>query len=135
MAYCTVEDVQTYLTTIILNNDSQPTAPQVTKMCGDVSDGIIDPVISRFVILPVVDEVGLEYLKRWTVNCVLASLYRSIEAVPELAIIYDGKCQTMKDTFMNDPGIVSEPTSVNARGEAGASTRPETKWVKNESQW
>lgn len=134
MAYCTIADVQTYLATIILNDESQPTAGNVSQMCIDASENIIDPILERYVTLPVADTVGLAYLKQWSITCVLASIYRALDLVDQ-STIYDDKCRVMKEAFENDPGIVSEPTILNSRGEAGTATRPDPVWVKNEDQW
>ena len=135
MAYCTVVDVQIYITTFIFDTESEPTLAQVTQMCEDVSDNVIDPIVSRHVELPVSNVVGLQYLQQWAVNCVLASVYRSIETEADLSVIFDGKCQDMKDAFLDDPGLVEDPFESNERGGAKGSTRPETNWKRNERQW
>jgi hypothetical protein len=136
MAYCTIEDVQTYVSNFTFDSTSEPKATQVTQMCDDVSDNIIDPVLRRFLELPITDDEGLAYLKQWAVSCVLASVYRAIESEPALSIIYDDKCQAFKDAFMNDPGLVVTPKpGITDQPIVSGSTRPAPKWVKNEVQW
>ena len=63
--YCTVADVQTYIVNFVLDTNSQPTLAQVSQMCLDVSDNLIDPIIRRIVTLPVTDTDGLNYLQQW----------------------------------------------------------------------
>lgn len=135
MDYCVTADIQTYLANFKIDAGSDPSVTQVDQMCTDVSENIIDPVVGRYLDLPIVGDVGLNYLKQWAINCVLASVYRAIESEPALSIIYDDKCQGMKHAFENDPGLVEEPFSPNERAQVKGSTRPETNWKRNESQW
>ena len=136
MPYCVATDISTYLSNFTLSVTSEPTLAQVTQMCVDASENIIDPVVRRYTALPVADVEGLKYLKQWTVYCVLASVYHTIEAEPALSIIYDDKCRGMMEAFLDDPGLIvtPRPESVDV-ALAGGSTRPEVKWLKDEDQW
>ena len=132
MSYCSVSDVQIYIGKNILSENSQPTKAQVMQMCED-SGGVIDSFISTFASLPITKATALSYLKRWSIDCVLASYYRAIESEPELSVVYELKCKGYEERLQAEPGIIQDPPSGGAK--AGGSVRPDAIWKKNEVQW
>lgn len=91
MPYCTASDVQVYLTNITLSTITKPTLAEVTQMCTDVSDNVIDPVIRKYLTLPITDSVGLNYLKQGAIYSVMASVNRGFFGATEDVINLEAK--------------------------------------------
>jgi hypothetical protein len=135
MSYCTVDDIRNYVASFIIDSTSTPSEDKVEAYCID-SSGSIDALLRMYTELPVTDVEGLEYLKQWSINCVLANVYRSIESEPELCVIYENKCMQYRNDFIDDPGLVVSPIpSKEGVPTVVGSKRPRPKWHKNEVQW
>lgn len=91
MAYCTVSDAKPYLTNITLSSTTDPSEEEVSKMCDDVSDNIIDPIIRNYIDLPLTDTVGLAYLKQGAIYFVISSVNRSFFGMTELVISLEAR--------------------------------------------
>ena len=109
MAYCTVDDVQPYLTYFTISATSQPTKEEVSQMCKHVSDGVIDPQIRNYIDLPLTDRVGLEYLKVGAIYFVLANVYKAQGGYPELYSDYNERFNTFMLTIKENNSVLVKP--------------------------
>lgn len=127
MAYCTVDDVQAYLTYFTLDSTSQPTKTEVSQMCKHVSDGVIDPQIRKYIDLPLTDRVGLEYLRIGAIYYVLANVYKASNVYPELYADYNERFRNFMLTIEENNTVLIKPN--NNMPKAQGSTRRTAKYT------
>jgi len=127
MAYCTVDDVQSYLIHISLSTTSQPTKEQVSNMCQHVSDNIIDPIIRSYVTLPLTDTVGLGYLSQGAIYFVLANIYRALHGMTEAVVSLEEKFTAFLEKIKTSNAVLIQPN--NDMPKTVGSTAPTRKYA------
>lgn len=111
MAYCTVDDIQPYLIHVTLSTTSQPTKEEVSKLCDDVSDKLIDPIIRNYVDLPITDRVGLDYLSGGATIWVVAQVLRSLYGLTEQVLQLDTKWDNFLARISTNNAILNKPNT------------------------
>jgi hypothetical protein len=109
MAYCTVDDVQPYLIHVTLNTTSQPTKEQVSKLCDDVSDNIIDPIIRDVITLPLTDPVGLHYLQGGATDYVVMTVLMALYGATDVVIGLKASHVTFLNTLRTNNSVLIKP--------------------------
>lgn len=109
MAYCTVDDVQSYLTYFTLNDTSQPTKEQVSHMCEHVSDNIIDPVVRNYITLPLEDSIGLNYLRQGAIWYVLSNVYRGQQGWQDTVVNLESKFELFLSALKSNNALLIQP--------------------------
>ena len=135
MAYCTVADVQRYLTNVTITTASQPTKEEVSGMCDDVSDNIIDPIIRNYVTLPLTDSVGKNYLKQGAIYFVLASVQRAFFGVTELVISLEDKFEEFLDKLKSNNALLELDNSNYPKTASSTRRTPKYNLDYDEDLW
>jgi len=135
MAYCTVGDVQSYLTYVTLSDTSHPTKEQVSKLCDDASDNIIDPIIRKFIDLPLTDSIGLAYLKQGAIYFVVTSVMRSLGEVGDVLIRLEEQYNLFLTNLKTNNAILTKPNSNYPKTAYNTAREPKYNLDYSEDLW
>lgn len=127
MAYCTVDDVQPYLIHITLSDTSQPTKEQVSQLCSQVSNNIIDPIIRNYLTLPLEDKVGLAYLRQGAIWGVVSQVMTSIHGITVEPTSWDLKFDNFLEMLRTNNAVLIKPNDDFPK--ASGTTRRDAKYT------
>jgi hypothetical protein len=135
MDYCTLPDVLSLLQNITINNTSKPNETEVRGWIRDVSENIVDSMLSTLMDVPVTDTRGQGYLKMVVSNRIAAMVLMSLEADAEKVEMYMGVFTRGMKEAQAQPGMLFTDGNRPRPALRSSFTTREPKYRREEQDW